>query len=45
MLEDNQTVEEGQKIAMDLMSQMGVEEKDLISTSYIKMLQNTILIN
>lgn len=38
VLKDEQTVEEGQKIAIDLMSQMGLEEKDLISVAYVDLL-------
>jgi len=37
-LNDSQTVEDGQSIAEDLMSHMGVEEKDLISVAYVNML-------
>lgn len=37
ILKDSQTVEEGQKIAMELMSHMNIEEKDLISVSYVNM--------
>ncbi|XP_060854548.1 uncharacterized protein LOC132932275 [Rhopalosiphum padi] len=40
VLNDSQTVEDGQSIAKDLMSHMGVEEKDLISVSYVNMLVN-----
>lgn len=38
VLDDSQTVEDGQSIAKDLMSHMEVEEKDLISVSYVNML-------
>ncbi|XP_060867644.1 uncharacterized protein LOC132942943 [Metopolophium dirhodum] len=38
VLNDSQTVEDGQSIAEDLMSHMGVEEKDLISVAYVNML-------
>jgi len=38
ILDDTQTVEDGQLIAEDLMSHMGVEEKDLISVAYVNML-------
>ncbi|KAL4085450.1 hypothetical protein QTP88_027308 [Uroleucon formosanum] len=38
VLNDNQTVEDGQSIVEDLMSHMGVEEKDLISVAYVNML-------
>ncbi|XP_015379604.1 PREDICTED: uncharacterized protein LOC107173537 [Diuraphis noxia] len=38
LLDDSQTVEDGQLIAEDLMSHMGVEEKDLISVAYVNML-------
>jgi len=38
LLNDSQTVEDGQLIAEDLMCHMGVEEKDLISVAYVNML-------
>lgn len=38
VLNDSQTVEDGQSIAKDLMSHMGVEDEDLISVSYVNML-------
>ncbi|XP_025414760.1 uncharacterized protein LOC112686605 [Sipha flava] len=38
VLDDKQTVEDGQKIASNLMSHLQIEEKDLISVSYINML-------
>jgi len=37
-LNDSQTVEDGQSIAKDLMSHMGVKDDDLISVSYVNML-------
>jgi len=38
VLNNDQTVEDGQKIATELMSYMGVEENDLITVSYINLL-------
>lgn len=44
VLDDEQSVEDGQKIALNLMSHLQIEEKDLISVSYINMLcQNKLL--
>ncbi|XP_050420891.1 uncharacterized protein LOC126833530 [Adelges cooleyi] len=39
VLNENQTVEEGQTIAMNLMSHMGFTESDLLSVSYVDMLR------
>lgn len=38
VLNKNQIVEDGQKIAMELMSHMGVEKEDLVPVSYISLL-------
>lgn len=38
MLNDDETVEDGQQVADDLMSRLGILSTDLISGSYIDML-------
>ena len=39
MLNDDETVQDGQQIADDLMARLGVISTDLISGSYINMLK------
>lgn len=38
MMKDGQSLSEGQSIATDLMTKLGVEEKDLITVAYMDML-------
>ena len=38
VLEDDQTVEDGQKIADDLMSQLGIDQTKLIKCAYMDLL-------
>lgn len=40
ILDDNQTPEEGQKIAEDIISQLDIKNEDLIAISYFDMLQS-----
>jgi len=37
-MKDEQTIEEGQKIADDLMKKLGISNSDLISGAYIDMI-------
>ena len=37
-MKDGQTIEEGQKIADDLMQKLGISNSDLISGAYIDMI-------
>jgi adenylate cyclase class IV len=37
-MKDEQTIEEGQKIADDLMKKLGISNSDLISSAYIDMI-------
>lgn len=37
-MKDNQTLEEGQKIAEDLMSKLGVEQNDLVTGAYMDLI-------
>lgn len=39
LLKDGQTLEEGEKIATDLMEQLGVDKSDLIEGAYRDLLQ------
>ena len=38
VMKENQSAEEGEQIARDLMSKLGVEEEDLINGAYIDLL-------
>lgn len=38
LLQDDQTLEDGQKIANDLQQKLGVQEEDLLSEAYMDMI-------
>lgn len=40
MMKETQTLKDGQKIATNLMAQLGVEEKDLVTGAYMDLLLN-----
>ena len=40
MMKDGQPVEDGQRIATDLMAKLGIEENELISGAYMDLLLN-----
>ena len=37
-MQENQTTEDGQKIAADLMAKLGVDEKELVTGAYMDLL-------
>ena len=43
-MKDGQSVEDGQRIAIDLMAKLGIEEKELISGAYMDLLLNKPLV-
>ncbi|KAK4306440.1 hypothetical protein Pmani_021736 [Petrolisthes manimaculis] len=40
MLQDDQTVEDGEKVAKDLMEKLGIKEEDLLKGAYMDMILN-----